>query len=109
MKKPITVILAGVFAAVAVHATDVKENWEKNCVKCHGADGKGNTKQGKKVGIVNLTDPKVQEKYTDEEIFKRLKEGVNDDEGRVRMKAVEGLTDAEIKALIRYVRTLKAK
>ena len=90
-------------------ALDVKALWVKNCVQCHGDDGKGGTKIGKKLGIPNLTDAKVQAQYTDDEIFKRIKEGVNDADGNVRMKAVEGVTDAELKTLIKYVRTIVAK
>ena len=39
-----TLILAAVgFVAAAPDPTG-KATWDKNCVKCHGADGKGNAK-----------------------------------------------------------------
>ena len=41
-------------------AADVKENWEKVCAKCHGPDGKGDTKMGQKLAIKDLTDAKLQ-------------------------------------------------
>ena len=108
-----SIILPGVIAVALTpslaRALDVKTLWVKNCVQCHGDDGKGGTKMGRKLSIPNLTDPKVQAQYTDEEIFKRIKEGVNDADGNVRMKAVEGVTDTELKALIKYVRTIVAK
>ncbi len=60
MKKTILLTLALFVAAMtSMRAADAKENWEKNCAKCHGADGKGDTKMGKKVGVKDYTDPKV--------------------------------------------------
>ena len=47
-------------------AADAAANWENQCAKCHGPDGKGDTKMGKKLAIADLTDAKVQAKFTDE-------------------------------------------
>jgi hypothetical protein len=54
---------------------DVKANWSKHCTKCHGEDGKGQTTMGKKLKVADYTDPKVQAKFTDEEMIKITKEG----------------------------------
>jgi cytochrome c553 len=108
MKK--ILILATVFgfaAVISASAGDVKENWDKMCAKCHGAEGKGDTKMGQKLGIKDYTDPKVQADLKDDEAFKALKEGLKDSEGKTLMKPVEGLSDDEIKALIAHVRALK--
>ena len=51
---------------VSVSAADVKENWEKSCAKCHGPDGKGDTKMGKKLEIKDFTDAKYQDSLKDE-------------------------------------------
>ena len=91
---------------VSASAADVKENWDKSCKKCHGADGKGDTTIGKKLEIKDLTDAKVQASLKDDAMFKAIKEGVKDGD-KVRMKAAEGLSDEEIKAMVAYVRTLK--
>jgi len=93
-------------AATCVRAGDVKENFEKACVKCHGADGKGDTKMGKKVEVKDLTDAKIQAEFTDEKAFKAIKEGVKDGD-KTKMKPAEGLSDDEIKALVTHVRTFK--
>ena len=91
---------------ISASAADVKENWEKICAKCHGPDGKVDTKMGKKLDIKDLTDAKLQASLKDEDMTKAIKEGVKDGE-KTKMKAAEGLSDDEIKALVAYVRTLK--
>lgn len=108
MKKIIAVVIAlGFGAALSVSAADAKENWEKHCAKCHGADGKGQTKMGQKLGIKDYTDAKVQEGFTDDQAFKAIKEGLKDTDGKTLMKAAEGLSDDEIKALVKFVREFK--
>ncbi len=88
-------------------AGDVKENWEKQCAKCHGPDGKGDTKMGQKLGIKDLTDAKLQADLKDDQAFKAIKEGIKDSEGKIKMKPAENISDDEIKALVGHVRTLK--
>ena len=88
-------------------AADVKENWEKTCAKCHGPDGKGQTKMGQKLGIKDYTDAKVQAEMKDEEAFKAIKEGLKDKEGKILMKPAEGLSDGDIKALVAHVRDVQ--
>jgi cytochrome c553 len=107
MKK--TVLFAAVVllaAATGVRAADAKENYEKACTKCHGPDGKGDTKMGKKVEVKDLTDAKVQGAFTDEKAFKAIKEGIKDGD-KTRMKPAEDLSDDDIKALVAYVRAFK--
>ena len=107
-KKRVLLTAAILLAAgtTGLLAADAKENFEKTCVKCHGADGKGDTKMGKKVEVKDLTDAKVQGEFTDDKAFKAIKEGIKDGD-KVKMKPAEGLSDDEIKGLVAYVRTLK--
>ena len=108
MKKTVLLMLAFSAAAlVSASAADVKENWDKQCAKCHGPDGKGETKMGQKLAIKNLTDAKLQAELKDEEAFKAIKEGIKDSDGKIKMKPAEGLSDDEIKALVAHVRSLK--
>jgi len=88
-------------------AEDAKANYDKSCAKCHGKEGKGDTKMGQKLHIKDYSDAKNQEAVTDEAAFKAIKEGVKDANGKTLMKAVEGLSDDEIKALVTYFRGLK--
>lgn len=106
MNKMLLIGAAVMAAVVTVSAADVKENWEKSCAKCHGADGKGDTKMGKKLEIKDFTDAKYQASMKDEEMMKAMKEGVKDGE-KVRMKAAEGLSDDDMKALVKFVRDFK--
>jgi cytochrome c553 len=108
MKKLVVLSLALLAAgALTARAGDAKETWEKDCAKCHGVDGKGDTKMGKKLEIKDLTDAKVQASK-DEEFAKAIKDGVKEkDSDKVRMKAFSDLSDSDVKALVAYVRGLK--
>ncbi|MEY4940155.1 MAG: hypothetical protein RIQ93_1890 [Verrucomicrobiota bacterium] len=100
-------LLALASSALTASGAEVAANWTEHCAKCHGEDGKGNTKSGRKLEISDLTDAKVQAKFTDEEAIKAVKEGVKDKAGKMAMKPIEGLSDPEINALVAMVRTLK--
>lgn len=100
-----TVLFLG--AALASHAADAQANWDEHCAKCHGADGKGNTKMGKKLRIRDLSDAKTQTEFTDVQAMKIIKEGLADKNGKTTMKPVEGLSDDEMQALVPLIRALK--
>ena len=108
MKKLIVISVALlVVGAGSVRAADAKETWEKSCKLCHGADGKGETKMGKRNGAKDYTDAKVQDAMKDDAMTKAIKEGVKDGE-KPKMKAFgDVLSDDEIKALVKYVRDFK--
>ena len=95
-------------ATAAAQAADAKAIYEKECTKCHGVDGKGNTKTGKKLGAKDYTDPKFQETLKDEKMFKVIKEGLKEND-TTKMKPLENVTDAEIKALVAHMRAFKGK
>ena len=50
---------------MSARAADAKETYGKACAKCHGEDGKGQTKMGQKLGLKDLSDAKVQADLTD--------------------------------------------
>lgn len=95
-----------VLAGWSVRASDASALYEKECVKCHGADGKGDTKMGKKLGAKDYSDAKVQEALKDDAAIKAIKEGLKKDD-KTLMKPLEGATDDQIKGLVAYVRTFK--
>jgi mono/diheme cytochrome c family protein len=106
-----TILAGGAIAAIAAFAfaAPVAENWENHCAKCHGADGKGQTKAGRKLNVNDYTDAKVQAEMTDAEIVKATTEGVKDKNGKERMKAYkEELSAKEIEEFVAYIRKFKS-
>ncbi len=110
MNTYLKILAAGLgfaLAGAALRAAPAAENWENLCAKCHGADGKGQTKAGRKVGVKDYTDARVQAELKDAEMEKAIAEGISDG-GKEKMKAYkEELTPPEIKELIAYVRKFK--
>ena len=92
--------------ALSASADDAKDNWSNMCAKCHGDDGKGQTKMGQRLGARNYADPQVQASLKDDEAFKAIKEGLKKDD-KTLMKAYDTLSDDQIKALVAYMHTFK--
>jgi mono/diheme cytochrome c family protein len=110
MKKIIAMFaVAGVAVALNAAAADGAALYKKECAKCHGADGKGQTAMGKKMSAKDYTDPKVQDAMTDEAAAKAIKDGFKDKGGKVLMKPMPELTDAEVKAMVKHMRTFRKK
>jgi|ERR1035437_326543 cytochrome c553 len=108
MKKLLTLSIAIIaVSALSASAADAKANYESSCAKCHGADGKGQTKMGQKLGVKDYTDAKVQAELKDDAAIKAIKEGLKDKDGKTLMKPAEGMSDDDVKALVAYMRTFK--
>ena len=112
MNKLTIPALAAAFLALGATprlSADAKDNWTTSCKNCHGPDGAGHTKAGRMKGVKDFTDAKYQQGFTDVEAAKRIKEGLKDaDTGKEKMKAFgDKYSDAEIKALVDYVRTFQ--
>ena len=108
MKK--IILLAAMFGLAATLSTkgaEAKENWDTLCAKCHGADGKGDTKMGQKLGCKDFTDAKVQADIKDDAAFKAMKEGLKSSDDKTLMTPFDTLSDDEIKALVASVHGLK--
>ncbi len=108
MKK--IILLTSVIAlatTLAASAAEPKEIWATACARCHGVDGKGETKVGHLLGAKDYTDPSVQAALTDDAAFKATKEGFPNKDGKVVMKPATHLSDSDIKAVVAYLRTLK--
>jgi cytochrome c6 len=100
--------LSLLLAAATLPAAPVAENWENHCAKCHGADGKGQTKVGKKLAVKDYTDAKVQAELKDADMVKATSDGVTVD-GKERMKGFKGeLSPAEVTDLVAYIRKFKS-
>ena len=99
------VLSLGTGAALAAPAAD---NWDNLCASCHGADGKAQTKTGKKLKLRDYTDAKVQAELTDAGMIKATADGVKVD-GKEKMKGYKAeLSVDEIKDLVAHIRKFKA-
>lgn len=97
----IAALLAAPLAAGA-EEIDAEKLYLKHCKNCHGADGKAETKMGKKHDIDSFADAGWQQRHSDEKIRTAIASGK---EG-TKMKAYEKkLSPAEIDALVKFVRT----
>lgn len=80
---------------------DVAALYKSKCQVCHGADGKGGTPAGQKLGVKDFHSPEVA-KMSDAELIEAVKKG------KGKMQGYEGkLTDDQIKALVKYIHSLK--
>jgi mono/diheme cytochrome c family protein len=85
---------------IAAEASGGKALYEKSCVGCHGADGKGNPAMAKALGEKGLNIVgKETAKKSDEQLLKVIAEGSG------KMPASK-LTKDERKQALGYVRSL---
>jgi len=88
--------------ATPAHAQEGASLFKAKCAACHGPDGKGQTSMGKMLKARDLGSAEVQ-KETDAEMTEII------DNGKGKMPGYKGkLTDAQIKELVKYIRTLKS-
>jgi mono/diheme cytochrome c family protein len=100
------VLIMGLGTALA-KAEDAKVLWERNCAACHGRDGKGDTLMGRKLGVKDYTDPKVQAQLKDDQMAKAIREGIKEGD-KTKMKAFgDSLSEEEIKALVAHIKAFK--
>ncbi len=108
----VALLAVGLASAVSLAAEPDKKTmrtWKAKCASCHGADGKAQTDQGKKMHTQDMTTAEWQKSFTDEEIKKAILEGVNREKDGVKQE-MEGYKDAlkpeQVDALVKYMRTL---
>lgn len=97
------VALVAVLVAVDASA-DGKALFTSLCAPCHGKDGSGKTPLGRKWGIPDFRAAEWQGGRTDEAIGAAVRGG----RAGTRMRPFGGrLTDEEISALVRHIRSLR--
>jgi len=103
MKRKVLLIMVSMIASVGIaSAGDGAALWGQHCASCHGKDGSGSTMMGKKLELKDYREASVQSSFTDAEAAKVIKDG------KGKMKAYGAkLSEADIKALVAYVRSLK--
>jgi mono/diheme cytochrome c family protein len=108
MKEKVCMLMVIVIASAGFGvAADASATWAQNCASCHGKDGSGKTSMGKKLGVKDYHDAKLQAAFSDAEAERAIKEGVKTN-GKETMKPFGiKLSDADIKALVKYIRSFK--
>jgi cytochrome c6 len=100
-KRIVILCLAAALVTPAFAQSSGVDIYKAKCLMCHGPDGMANNPAGKALKAVSFKDPAVI-KASDAELFAAVKNG------KGKMPAENGkLTDAQIKAVIQYVRTLE--
>jgi mono/diheme cytochrome c family protein len=99
------IFLLAAFIAAPVFAqspgANIYNTASPKCGACHGADGQAATPMGKAMKVLSFKDPAMV-RASDAQFFASTKNGKN------KMPAYNGkLTDAQIKDVIAYIRTLQ--
>jgi mono/diheme cytochrome c family protein len=98
-----TLVTAIVLWGTTAAAQDASATYKAKCSACHGADAKGETPVGKKMGIKDLASPEVQ-KMSDAELTTVISDGKD------KMPSYKkSLKPDQIKELVAYIRSLKEK
>jgi mono/diheme cytochrome c family protein len=109
MRTHLKLLLVALFCAAAARGeADPKaaRAWKAKCASCHGADGAGQTDQGKKLHVEDMTAATWQKGKTDGQIKNAIENGAK--KGDAEMEGFKDKIDAaQIDLLVGYVRTLK--
>ena len=108
MRTAYAVILAVGLCSLSAQAQDKKteRTWKAKCASCHGADGKGDTDQGKKMKIADMTTAEWHTKTTDAKIREAILNGVKTADGEMQAYK-DSLSSEQVDGLVNYIHTLK--
>ncbi len=93
--------------APALFAATAASNFEEHCAKCHGLDGKAQTKMGKKMQVRDMTTDAYKKDYDPAKAADVIAKGILKDGKQIKEGYSQKLNAAEITALVDYVKTLK--
>ena len=95
------ILLAASIAGPAFAQAPGADTYKAKCAMCHGADGLAATPMGKSMKILSFKDPAMINASDARSIASTTN-------GKGKMPAYKGkLTDAQIKDVIAYIRTLR--
>lgn len=89
------------------HDDETAKLFRSQCSICHGIDGKGQTTIGKQLGMKDWKDGKTLKALSDDQIRKIIREGIKGSDGKERMPPFKKVTDEQVGALIRHVRSFQ--
>ena len=83
-------------------AADAATIYNRQCVSCHGRDGRGRTRKGRQTHARDMTDASWQDDVSDERLFNSISNG------RGKMPAFrKKISENDIDALVAYVRRMR--
>ena len=97
--QAVLALVISLAAATGFAQTDGKDIYAAKCAMCHGPAGIPNPAMAKALGIPNVTDPPVKA-MTEAQIEHQVVTG------KGNMKPITGLTDAQVKAVAAYFKSL---
>ena len=100
MRSTVVLAATALMACTLSFADSGEALYKTKCQSCHGATGTPNPGIAKLLGVKPVSDPEMK-KLTVDEVEAAIKNGKN------KMKPVTGLTDAQVKDIATYFKTLK--
>lgn len=83
-------------------AADAATIYNRQCVSCHGRDGRGRTRKGRQTHARDMTDASWQDDVSDERLFNSISNG------RGKMPAFrKKISENDIDALVAHVRRMR--
>jgi mono/diheme cytochrome c family protein len=100
IRSQIVLAAAVLLAGVCCFAQDGAATYKAKCAMCHGPTGTPSAGMAKAMGIKAVSDPSIKA-LTAAQVESTVKNG------KGKMKPVAGLTDAQVKDVSAYFKTLK--
>lgn len=109
---PAAVVFAVLASSNYVHSStadahsitgDAATTYARQCSSCHGQDGRGRTRKGRRTHARDLTDGSWQDDVSDERLFN----SINNGRGKKMPAFKKTLPESEIDGLVAYVRRLR--
>ena len=83
-------------------AADARTIYNRQCVSCHGRDGRGRTRKGRQTRARDMTEASWQDDVSDERLFNSISNGRN------KMPAFrKKISENDIDALVAHVRRMR--
>ena len=95
-------LVAALGAGKTNAVADAATIYNRECVSCHGRDGRGRTRRGRQTHARDMSDASWQDDVSDERLFNSISNG------RGKMPAFrKKISENDIDGLIAYIRRLR--
>lgn len=100
---PLVLVFAACDNKIAGGSADGARVFDEACARCHGPQGIPEAGMVAQIGVKDLTTDHVQNSFSDADLRRQILKGSEN----MKMPSFDGaLTDAQIEAVIKHVRTL---